>query len=212
MDKNTRKNNRSNRRNHTYKKILKVYEPLSPHGFKNIYDPKFALTYGEITNEGAIELARIFTKFKSIKTYPVGQRIFYDLGSGIGRIVFLITNLIPGLTSKGIELVKERHDTAMVAYNNLNDVSLQKRVEFINGSLFDKTLTDAAWIFISNLCFSDELNETLSKKFETELQPGTLISFSKSLNLSEDKFESLGKHIIPMTWKEDSIVYIYRKK
>jgi hypothetical protein len=213
MDKNTRKNNRSNRRAHTYKKILKVYEPLSAHNVnKELYDKKYPLTYGEVTNEGATELAKIFTNIKSIKTYPVGQRTFYDLGSGIGRFVFLITNLIPSLTSKGIELAKERHDTAMIAYNNLNDVSLQKRVEFINCSLFDKPLNDAAWIFISNLCFSDELNESLFKKFEVELRPHTIIIFMKHLNLPTDKFDNLGTKIVPMSWKEESTVYIYRKK
>jgi len=214
MDKNTRKNNRSNRRGHTYKKIIKVYEPLSGYSItNNLYDPKFSLTYGEVTTEGAIELANIFTKIKPIKTYPIGQRTFYDLGSGIGRIVFLITNSIPGLISKGIELVKERHDNAVLAYNKLNDVSLQKRVEFINCSFFDKPLNDAAWIYIANLCFSDAIKEELSKKFNTELQSGTLIACLSQFNLSTDNFENLGIYTIPMSWnKAGSVVYIYRKK
>jgi len=212
MERKTRKVKRNSRCADTYKKILKVYEPLSGYSVNTDgYDSKHSLIYGELTNNGATELVNIFNKFKPIKTYPVEQRTFYDLGSGIGRIVFLIANLVPGLISKGIELVKGRHENAVKAYNKLSDSSLKKRVEFINGSFLDIPLQDAAWIYIANLCFSNEIKIELTKKLETEIRPNTLIACLSTFNFNKDIYEYLGNYKIPMSWNNSgSNVYLYR--
>ncbi len=208
----TRKINR-NRRNFTYKQIRKIYEPLS--GFSvntDGYDPKFHLTYGEITCDGSVELANIFTKLRPINNYSPEQRVFYDLGSGIGKNVVLLASLVPYLNAKGIELVKDRHDTAMSVYNNLTDKSLKKRIEFINGSFLDKQLGDAAWIFISNLCFSKEVQIELAEKLSKELRPQTLIACSQEFEFPEGLFTRLDKYTLPMSWNENSsVVFMYRK-
>ena len=173
------------------------------------YDPKYALTYGEITQTGIKKLITIFNNKKNISEYPSDRRTFYDLGSGIGKNVIIVAMSVPSITSKGIELVKDRHNMAMTVYGSLSS-SLQERIQFINGSLFDYNISDAAWIFISNLCFTDEINKELSKKLIKEAQINTLIACSKELEL-DDSFYSLPKINIPMTWSNDSKLYFYKK-
>jgi len=173
------------------------------------YDPKYALTYGEITQKGIEKLVTIFNNKRDISTYPSDRRVFYDLGSGIGKNVIVVAMSVPSITSKGIELVKDRHTMAMTAYGSLSP-SLQERIQFTNGSLFDYNISDAAWIFISNLCFTAELNKELNQKLIKEAQINTLIACSKELEL-DDSFHRFPKIQIPMTWSDDSELYFYVK-
>ena len=173
------------------------------------YDPKYALTYGEITQKGIEKLVTIFNNKRDISTYPSDRRVFYDLGSGIGKNVIVVAISVPSITSKGIELVKDRHTMAMTAYGSLSP-SLQERIQFTNGSLFDYTISDAAWIFISNLCFTPELNKELNQKLIKEAQINTLIACSKPLEL-DDSFHRFSNIHIPMTWSDDSELYFYVK-
>ena len=175
---------RVRRRNsgYTHKHIKKIYGGMT--GYMNdtsAYDSKFALTYGEVTLDGVKQLAHIFQRHP-IASYPASRRVFYDLGSGIGKIVIMMASLVPSIISKGIELVNERHNMAMTAYRNIKEQSVRSRVEFINDSILDRSLSDAAWIYVSNLCFSSEINDQLSEKLGRELQVHALIICSKPLD------------------------------
>jgi len=193
--------------NITRKKIKKLYKGLNGYGVNGSYDSKYATTYGEITLKGIEHLVDIYQKeYKVLSDSP---KVFYDLGSGIGKFVTMVAELIPTIQSKGIELVKERHETAMKVYHTLKD-SVQARIEFICGSMFDYSIKDASWIFISNLCFSDQINKKLSKKIEKEVQVNTLIACSVELPFNLSKF-SMKIYKIPMTWEKSSDVYFYRK-
>jgi len=193
----------------TRKHVQHIYKGID--GFGNdIEDSKYATCYGEITLGGMERLTSIFQKLQPILSYPVERRVFYDLGSGVGKNVIMIASLIQAIKSKGIELVKERHEKAMKAYHTLNK-KVQSRVELIYGSFFDHSIHNSAWMFISNLCFSQEINKKLEEKLEKDVQSNTLIACSVELVLN-DTFELLGKFIIPMTWEKKSIVVIYRKK
>lgn len=191
------------KKNATRKKIKKIYKGLNGYGLDSSYDPKYATTYGEITLKGIEQLIDIFQK-----EYIDSPKVFYDLGSGIGKFVTMVAELMPNMKSKGIELVKERHDTAMKVYHTLKD-SVQSRVEFICGSMFDYSIKDASWIFISNLCFSDQLNTQLAKKIEHEVKKGTVIACSVELPF-HSAFHRKEYHV-PMTWEKSSSIYVYRK-
>jgi hypothetical protein len=172
------------------------------------YDSKFALTYGEVTLDGVKQLAHIFQRHP-ITTYPVSRRVFYDLGSGIGKIVIMMASLVPSIISKGVELVNERHNMAMTAYRNIKEQSVRSRVEFIHGSILDRSLSDAAWIYISNLCFSSEINDQLSEKLGRELQVRALIVCSKPLD--HPSLRLIGQTKLSQTWSAESEAYVYEK-
>jgi hypothetical protein len=172
------------------------------------YDKKFALTYGEITLGGIQKLIDIYKSIKPISSYPSDQRVFYDLGSGIGKNVIMVASM-ENMMSKGVELVEYRHNIAMEAWNKTKK-SVQSRVEFINKSFLDIPLHNAAWIFISNLCMSEQINKELADKLEKDIQKNTLIASSKPLPFS-DKFKFVRKCHIPMTWDASSETMIYKR-
>jgi len=208
-----RSSTRRARRRHsgyTHKHIKRIYGGMT--GYMNdtsAYDSKFALTYGEVTLDGVKQLANIFQRQYPIATYPVSRRVFYDLGSGIGKNVIIMASLIPSIISKGIELVNERHNMAMTAYRNIKEQSVRSRVEFIHGSILDRSLSDAAWIYVSNLCFSSEINDQLSEKLGKELQVHALIVCSKPLD--HPSLRLIGKTTLSQTWSAESEAYVYEK-
>ena len=200
------------RRASTRKHLKRLYEGMSGHSVNTGgYDPKFSPIYGEITEDGVEKLIAGFSEIQDISLYPLQQRTFYDLGSGIGKNVFIVASLVPEIKSIGIELVKDRHDLAMKAYNNIKNKSIKSRIEIINGSFFDKNVSDAAWVFISNLCFSDAVNSELVEKLAKELAPNSLIAFSKSMAFPPDSFIMIKQFNVPMTWDVNHQVYLYKK-
>ena len=195
---------------YTHKHIKRIYGGMS--GYMNdtsAYDSKFALTYGEVTVDGIKQLSAIFHRIHPITTYPVARRVFYDLGSGIGKIVITMASLVPSLISKGVELVNERHNMAMTAYRNIKEHSIRSRVELIHGSFLDRSLSDAAWIYISNLCFSSEINDQISEKLGKELQEHALIVCSKPL--THPSLQLIQQTTLAQTWQTESAVFVYEK-
>jgi hypothetical protein len=204
---------RHNRRTHYNKDvryyITKLYKGIDGYGGDDSYNKKlYDTTYGEITLKGIETLVTIYSKYQPITSYPSKQRVFYDLGSGIGKNVFMVAALVPEIQSIGIEIVKDRHDTAVDIYNKYK-YSSKTRITFINRSLYDYSVQDAAWIFISNLCFTHKMNEDLVKKLEKEIQPNTLIACSVELP-HINKIKLIRTYSIPMTWDKSSTIYLYK--
>jgi len=200
------------RRASTRKHLKKLYEGMTGYGVNTTgYDPKFAVTYGEILEEGFEKLLRGFNDIQDISSYPPERRTFYDLGSGIGKTVYAMASLVPEIKSKGIEMVKDRHNSAMVAYGNIQNETIKKRVEFINASMFDINISDAAWIFVSNLCYKDETNSELGEKCAKELAPNSLVAVSKTIVFPPDTFIMIKRIQVPMTWDPGHQLYVYKK-
>ena len=195
-------------RNATRKQIKRVYKGMDGYQDNEIHE-QYVTTYGEMTLKGIEQLVKLFEKTQPIRTYPNNQQTFYDLGSGLGKNVMMVASLVPGIKSKGIELVKERHNKAMVAYNALKHKS-KENIEFICGSFFDYDISDAAWIFISNLCFTDEINKKLTEQLENQVKQNTLIACSVELPVN-DAFTLIYTGSIPMTWEKKSALYLYKK-
>jgi len=193
-------------RNATRKQIKRVYKGID--GYSDEIHQQYATTYGEMTLKGIELLVKLFEKTQPIRTYPINQQTFYDLGSGLGKNVMMVASLVPGIKSKGIELVKERHNKAMIAYNALKNKS-KTNIEFMYGSFFDYNISDAAWIFISNLCFTDEINKKLTEQLENQVKQNTLIACSVELPVNTFKLIYIGS--IPMTWEKNSALYLYKK-
>jgi hypothetical protein len=193
--------------NATRKQIKRVYKGMDGYKDDELHE-KYITTYGEMTLKGIELLVKLFEKSQPIRTYPINQQTFYDLGSGLGKNVMMVASLVPGIKSKGIELVKERHNKAMIAYNALKNKS-KENIEFICGSFFDYNVSDAACIFISNLFFTDEINKKLTEQLENQVKQNTLIACSVELPVNIFKLIYTGS--IPMTWEKNSALYLYKK-
>lgn len=121
-----------------------------------------SLTYGEILYQG------VDTIINNINITE--QDVFYDLGSGIGKIVlqFFLNTAVK--KSLGIEASQARHQ---VAHNIFNKVAQQLPNLFVHkqdkrllqstqGNFLLQDILDATIIFIDSVCFSEETLHKLS--------------------------------------------------
>ena len=157
------------------------------------------LTYGELTEEGLKTL---------LSNLDIDNKIFYDLGSGKGEVVINAIKNYPSLNKAiGIELVEERHQEAEVKKKKLSN-NLRNKVNFINGDLISNNLKidNADFIYISNLCFNDKLNEKIAKKINDESKSGTLIFSSKNIPLKS--VDCTYKRKVKQSWVESSNIFV----
>jgi SAM-dependent methyltransferase len=166
-------------------------------------------TYGEVSPQGIRILYEKFKQYAPLKS----RRRFYDLGSGVGKVVLGMAVLNHELESYGIEINPERARLASMAHSRIKTPHIQRRVHFIQDSIFNPSLRlkEACWIFVSNLCFDSEMQEKLSQKID-EVEPGTVIICSRALNVSKERFEVLENNcVVPMSWSNSSSCWIYRR-
>jgi hypothetical protein len=186
-------------------KIKKIYEGLS--GFTKSESDKYNTTYGEITFAGIDSISKFLDENK------IKKDIFIDLGCGIGKS--LLMAIMNGFEKAyGTELVKERYDIAMKAYEKM-DESDKKNIEIYNQDLFNfNKLSELdrsknVVVFISNLLYDNNMNIKLFNHLRV-LPIGSIIIVSKkpSKNIDNIIFEKLIR--VPMSWNDLSECYVYK--
>jgi SAM-dependent methyltransferase len=171
---------------------------------KNIEDQGGNPTYGEITYQSTHDL---------IQHLDLGKDdIFFDLGCGVGKVCCQVA-LTTSARAVGIELSPTRCALAQKTKQCLIDkkaCTSNTKLEFYEQNILDAHLEPATVIFACSTCFSDQLMQTLTQKFETlpklkrvatlkELAPTSCFTVSKTFHL-------------PMTWSENTPVHVYEKK
>ena len=159
-------------------------------------------TYGEITYEGVEKLIKKFNLKK--------EDCFYDLGCGIGKMVIQIYLTTPAKKSCGIELSSSRTNKAKQIKRHLKQeskIDQERQLKFIEGDILNASLEDASAIFISSLCFSDDLMEKITNKL-SRLKNGLKIATSQKLP-NKETFKLIETINIPMTWSPSSPIYLY---
>ena len=169
----------------------------------NFQNNGYAMTYGELTIEGFNTILD-FLKEKKMKN----SMSLVDLGSGMGKVPIMAAHYGKAEKAMGIELAKERHDIAEKMLKELPE--LKDKLKFINGDMFKYDVSDYNVVYISNLCFSEEINQRLSEKLQKELPTGAFIFASKKLN--GPKIDYLGSIKVKMTWANESNLHCFRIK
>jgi SAM-dependent methyltransferase len=118
------------------------------------YDKKDGSTiYGELNYAGIKTLIEGLQKINALNS----DSIFYDIGSGTGKIPLGITKEIECL-STGIELVKERHEVAVEkAKTYVKEDNVFNKVNFINDKFQNVNMMDATVVYIDNTLFANKL-------------------------------------------------------
>jgi SAM-dependent methyltransferase len=158
--------------------------------------------YGEITYEGMEALA------KSMKF--TGSDVFYDLGSGVGKLVTYFYLTTPIKKSVGVEMVGTRHQTAMLTLAKLQSegfVVNERDLQFLHANLREVNFKDATVIYMSSLCFPKELMQELSQRF-LALKPGLRIISSQPLTV-HPRLRLVEQGFLPMSWTNISLTYYY---
>ena len=187
---------------------MKIYKinyfsnPIEGNSDESVFkEKKYAYTYGELTKNGLESI---------LKNINCIDKIFYDLGSGKGNVIINSIKLYPSFKkSIGIELSKQRYEEALEKLDLLSD-NEKSKIQFLNEDILSNNiiLNDADIIYISNLCFSEDVNKQIAQKLDNEVKSGTLIICSKKLPLTL-KYE-LETTTVEQSWIKNSDLNCYK--
>ncbi len=133
---------------------------------------------------------------------------FYDLGSGVGKVI-----LHTALTSKvkkaiGVELSTARHQEAQIAFGRAREYepSLAKRVVFLNQDLMTVDLSDATVIYTCSTAFSIKFMVEVTKRLGQFTHPFRLVTLQE-LPL-EKHFRLIQTLRLDMSWLRNTPVHV----
>ena len=209
----------------------------------NDLDPQSRqLTYGEVTPLGVRQLAQGMGivncdgKAKNGENDEQSDIIFYDLGSGVGRLVTQMYFDQPDRVKKavGIELAEQRHRIGEMAMEGIiaaelymtehfqspydddgNDIETSSfPIQLIHGNVLDVDFDEATThVYISSLCFPRNVLLELQKKL-LRLPNLRVVAALNRLDLipelSGEQWEQERDVFIQMSWG-DSMAKVYRK-
>lgn len=148
------------------------------------------------------------------KLDPKKDGVFFDLGSGTGRVVMLSHLLFDFKKSIGVELLKGLHDTAC-KINEIYEKNIKKHVlnhvenrelQFVNKDIFDVDLREADFIFMNHPFKDNGLFDSLEEKMVRELKSGSKI-VTTIRSLKHPAFKSLGDHKYNFSWGESTAYF-----
>jgi len=160
---------------------------------------KYPSTYGELTREGMKHL------IENLEIETKGKKLI-DLGSGLGKVPLFAVVDHQFAFGKGVELAKERYDKSIEMLKKIPE--LHDKIEYENGDLMKTNIKGFDVIFVSNLCFSADLNKKLTEKLK-EADIGTIIATSKELYAPY--LQTIKVINVKMTWSSTSTLYIHKK-
>jgi len=157
------------------------------------------------------------------------QDIFFDFGSGVGKMVFQVALSTNCKKAVGIELSQSRYEASMKALQRLDGLKKEGVIQnlteivFKNEDVLDADLSEATLIMYSNVCFPTSITEGLLAKMAFAVQDGTrmltlrkICSRCSYLCRVRNKYCSLWTLIkestIQCTWTESCTAYIYQKR
>jgi len=132
--------------------------------------------------------------------------IFYDLGSGVGKLVLQVYLTTPVKRSVGIELSKTRYNIAESCrkQTTLDDHTITGRdLIFLNQNINATNFSDATVCFISGLAFPSPLVQSIMSRLSALEHNVKVISV---LPLPEHKqFKLVKTYQLPMSWSSESV-------
>jgi SAM-dependent methyltransferase len=139
-----------------------------------------SLIYGEVEFHS---FAKVLRKIPA----PKGA-VFYDLGSGTGKAVFVARLLhdfsrccgmevLAGLAAAAAEVAAKYEDGGFRAF-----LAVEGSVELVSGSLLEADWSDGDVVFANSTCFDDDLMAAMGEQAEA-LKPGAyFVTFTKGLS------------------------------
>ena len=104
-------------------------------------------TYGEVLRYSADYMIELFSRKLSKSS------VFYDLGSGMGKLASHVALKSKAKRVVGIELDKKRHKESLDLASKIDFPATQP--EFINDDIFDTDFSDATIVYFDNTSYPD---------------------------------------------------------
>lgn len=160
-------------------------------------------TYGEITIGSTDRLFRALDLTK--------RDVFYDLGSGVGKVILYAGLFTSVRQAVGIELSKMRHQDSVMALARAAQFegNLPNRCEFLNDDLLNVDLSSASVIYTCSTAFSVAFMRKLTAHLGKFTHDFKLVTLQDLPN--ERHFTMMDKLKLDMSWQRNTPVYIYRR-
>ena len=159
--------------------------------------------YGEI-NQQALNILLSYLKLGP-------KDIFFDLGSGVGKVIMQTVLSTPVGRAMGVELSSARFEEALTALKRAQDFEplVPKRLKFLNEDLLTTDLSKATVIYTCSTAFSQAFMNKLTARLAEYRQPFRLVSLQELPERSE--FKHLETLKLDMSWTRKSPVHIYKR-
>lgn len=176
-----------------------VMDLINPSGRKISHTR--SLVYGELTWPGVERLA---------KALELGENdVFYDLGSGVGKVVIQVAMTVPVKKSIGIELTKTRYQGSVDALAQIKKQGLLiTKCQFRNESLMDSSLGDATAIYVASTCFTDSFMLKLTRKLAAYNKPMRFVTL-RDLGKRPPQFKYIKQIKLHATWSKSLDAHLY---
>ncbi|GAB5361519.1 hypothetical protein AAMO2058_000720000 [Amorphochlora amoebiformis] len=144
-----------------------------------------------------------------LESVDTKDKIFYDLGSGLGAPIIAAAIFFPELKKLiGIELSPSRHETALKAAERLVFPETRKKISFLSKDMLTHPLGDADIVYISSLCFNDGFMAILGAYLDEQLKPGAIVMTSRELKtITRGRPE--GRVTVRMSWNSEHKLHKY---
>ncbi len=136
--------------------------------------------------------------------YFNNDSVFYDLGSGTGKIVYHVGYLYNVKKACGIEYSTERHSSGL-SLTQKYDLPVTDNIQLINDNILDCDISDATVIYSDNTLFPVWINKKIYDKI-----PKGCIVFSKA-PLTKNKEEAIKTNISFISEYGTNSLYIFKK-
>lgn len=169
---------------------------------KNVRQSKGSPIYGEINFQS---LKKLIDHLKLNN-----NDVFYDLGSGVGKVVIQTALTSPVKKSIGVELSLMRYQDAQKALTIAQhfDKTLLSRCNFVNADMLTVDLSDASVIYTCSTAFSEQFMKKITSYLASFKQPFRLVSLQ---DLPDTKHFTLTERLkLNMSWARNTPVYIYQ--
>jgi SAM-dependent methyltransferase len=160
-------------------------------------DPTY--THGEVTFYSFVNILEMAD--------PKAGEVFYDLGSGSGKAVFIAGLAFDFKKACGVEKLDDLYNLSMTLLAKLKNE--KNNISFIHGDFLSQDITDGDVIFINATCFRGQMFHDIITKLR-KLKPGTRIIFGSANLAGIGGFELIYCNLHLMSWGL-STVRIYRR-
>lgn len=165
--------------------------------------PTVNTTYGEIDPQAFSDLLK--------KYPPTNNDVFYDLGSGTGKICLQVYLQTPSKKVVGVEYSTTRYNKSIQLLNRITVPHVpQKQLKFKNQDISNVDISDGTYMIMTSTCYPQELLNAIEKKLINLKHRCLIVTFSRFLKLEEAKNVEPTKSTIKTSWSENSPIFIYQ--